>query len=95
MAARCFMSFGLPQRTHRNLTIFAATENGGEEVTTMFQIELLSGGIFTVYAVDSYANLFLIYKDDAWQWIEINRCKLYYAGALAKKEEKDGNNSGD
>nr|DAI21204.1 MAG TPA: hypothetical protein [Caudoviricetes sp.] len=63
----------------------------------MFQIELLSvceRGIFTVYAVDSYANLFLIYKDDAWQWIEINRCKLYYAGALAKKEAKDGNNSG-
>lgn len=54
----------------------------------MFQIELLSGGIFTVYAVDSYANLFLIYKDDAWQWIEINRCKLYYAGALAKKGGK-------
>lgn len=54
----------------------------------MFQIELLSGGIFTVYAVDSYANLFLIYKDDAWQWIEINRCKLYYAGALAKRRKR-------
>lgn len=52
----------------------------------MFQVEILSGGIFTVYAVDSYANLFLIYKDDAWQWIEMNHCKLYYAGALAKAE---------
>lgn len=60
----------------------------------MFQIELLTGGIFTVYAVDSYANLFLIYKDDAWEWIEINRCKLYYAVALAKKEAKDGNDTG-
>lgn len=48
-----------------------------------------------MYAVDSYANLFLIYKDDAWQWIEINRCKLYYAGALAKKEAKDGHDSCD
>ena len=30
MAARCSMSFGLPQMMHRNLTIFAATENGGK-----------------------------------------------------------------
>ncbi len=59
----------------------------------MFLVELLSGGIFTVYAVDAHENLFLIYKDDAWQWIEINRCKLYYAGAIAKKEAKDGHNS--
>lgn len=28
----------------------------------MFQIELLSGGIFTVYAVDAHENLFLIYR---------------------------------
>ena len=76
--------------------IFAATANDEtEEAAMMFLVELLSGGIFTVYAVDSYANLFLIYKDDAWQWIEMNCCKLYCAGAPAKKEEKDGNNSCD
>ena len=27
MAARCFRSFRLPRKTHRNLTIFAAMEN--------------------------------------------------------------------
>lgn len=29
MAARCFMSFGLPQRTHRNLTILQLRRTEG------------------------------------------------------------------
>lgn len=29
----------------------------------MFQIELLSGGVFWVYAVDTAENMFLIYRD--------------------------------
>lgn len=35
MAVKCFMSFGLPQRTHLNRTIFAATENGGKSNADM------------------------------------------------------------
>ena len=81
MAVKCFMWFGLHQRTHLNLTIFAATENEGKEVTTMFQIELLSGGVFWVYAVDAGTNDFLIYKDDAWQWTPMDWCKPYYPPA--------------
>lgn len=79
MAARCFMSFGLPQRTHRNLTIFAATESCKqmEEAAMMFLVELLSGGIFTVYAVDAHEDLFLIYRDDQWNWIGMEKCKPY------------------
>lgn len=34
----------------------------------MFQIELLSGGVFWVYAVHTATDDFLIYKDGAWQW---------------------------
>lgn len=44
----------------------------------MFQIELLSGGVFLVYAVDAGTNDFLIYKDDAWQWTPMDWCKPYY-----------------
>lgn len=43
----------------------------------MFMIELLSGGVFTVYAVDAHENLFLIYCDDKWHWIDKERCKPY------------------
>lgn len=41
----------------------------------MFMIELLSGGVFTVYAVDAHENLFLIYRDDQWNWIGMETCK--------------------
>ena len=58
--------------------ISAATENGGEEVTTMFQIELLTGGVFWVYAVDTAENMFLIYRDSQWNWIGMEKCKPYY-----------------
>lgn len=37
----------------------------------MFQVELLSGGVFTVYAVQPEAEIFLIYRNDAWEWIDI------------------------
>lgn len=43
----------------------------------MFQIELLSGGVFTVYAVDQKENMFLIYRDDQWNWIGMEKCKPY------------------
>ena len=43
----------------------------------MFLVELLSGGIFTVYAVDAHENLFLIYRDDQWNWIGMEKCKPY------------------
>lgn len=33
----------------------------------MFQVELLSGGVFIVYAVDTKASMFLIYRDGHWQ----------------------------
>ena len=57
--------------------IFAATENGGKEVTTMFQIELLSGGVFWVYAVYPQNSAFLIWKDDHWVWMAADKCKPY------------------
>ena len=59
--------------------IFAATESCKqmEAAAMMFQIELLSGGIFTVYAVDARENLFLIYRDDQWNWIGMEKCKPY------------------
>ena len=41
----------------------------------MFLVELLSGGIFTVYAVDAHENLFLIYRDKQWNWIGMEKCK--------------------
>ena len=44
----------------------------------MFQIELLSGGVFWVYAVDTAENMFLIYRDSQWNWIEMEKCKPYY-----------------
>ena len=44
----------------------------------MFQIELLSGGVFWVYDVDTVENMFLIYRDDNWNWIEMETCKPYY-----------------
>lgn len=43
---------------------FAAMGNGRKETTTMFQIELLSGGVFWVYAVYPQNSAFLIWKDD-------------------------------
>ena len=52
-----------------------------QEVTTMFQIELLSGGVFWVYAVDAGTSDFLIYKDDAWHWTPIDWYKPYYLPA--------------
>lgn len=47
------------------------------EVKTMFQVELLSGGVFTVYAVDQKENMFLIYRDGLWNWIGMEKCKPY------------------
>ena len=44
----------------------------------MFQIERLSGGVFWVYDVDTVENMFLIYRDDNWNWIEMETCKPYY-----------------
>ena len=57
--------------------IFAATESCKrmEEAAMMFLVELLSGGIFMVYAVDAHENLFLIYRDDQWNWIGMEKCK--------------------
>lgn len=43
----------------------------------MFQIELLTGGVFWVYAVDAATSNFLIYKDDAWQWTPMDWCRPY------------------
>lgn len=43
----------------------------------MFQVELLSGGVFTVYAVQPEAEIFLIYRNDAWEWIDIPQCRPY------------------
>lgn len=43
----------------------------------MFQVELLSGGVFTVYAVQPEAEIFLIYRDNQWEWIDIPECKPY------------------
>ena len=43
----------------------------------MFQIELLSGGVFWVYAVYPQNSAFLIWKDDCWVWMEADRCKPY------------------
>lgn len=43
----------------------------------MFQVELLSGGVFTVYAVDADADHFLIYGNSGWEWINMVRCKPY------------------
>lgn len=43
----------------------------------MFQVELLSGGVFIVYAVDTAENMFLIYRDDQWNWIGMEKCKPY------------------
>lgn len=53
----------------------------------MFQIELLSGGVFWVYAVDAGTNNFLIYKDDAWQWMPMGWCKpfVYNMGSCITK----------
>lgn len=43
----------------------------------MFQVELLSGGVFTVYAVDQKENMFLIYRDGLWNWIGMEKCRPY------------------
>lgn len=53
----------------------------------MFMIELLSGGgVYMVYATDTANKTFLIYNSGHWEWIGLDRCRPYYAGALAKKE---------
>lgn len=41
----------------------------------MFQIELLSGGVFWVYAVYPQMSAFLIWKDDHWIWMAADKCK--------------------
>lgn len=43
----------------------------------MFQVELLSGGVFNVYAVDADAAMFLVYRDNAWDWIDMTECRPY------------------
>lgn len=43
----------------------------------MFQIELLSGGVFWVYAVYPQISAFLIWKDDHWIWMAADKCKPY------------------
>jgi hypothetical protein len=43
----------------------------------MFQIELLSGGVFWVYAVYPQMSAFLIWKDDHWIWMAADKCKPY------------------
>lgn len=43
----------------------------------MFQIELLSGGVFWVYAVYPQMSAFLIWKDDHWIWMVADKCKPY------------------
>lgn len=54
----------------------------------MFQIELLTGGVFTVYAVDTQENMFLIYRDGNWNWVRMEKCKPYYlkVSEWAKKQ---------
>lgn len=47
----------------------------------MFQIKLLTGGVFWVYAVDAATSNFLIYKDNAWQWTPMDWFKPYYPPA--------------
>lgn len=48
----------------------------------MFQVELLSGGVFLVYAVDAQENMFLIYRDDQWDWIGMEKCRPYISALL-------------
>ncbi len=43
----------------------------------MFQIELLSGGVFWVYAVYPQNSAFLIWRDDHWVWMAADKCKPY------------------
>ena len=43
----------------------------------MFQIELLSGGVFWVYAVYPQNSAFLIWKDDHWVLMAADKCKPY------------------
>ena len=47
----------------------------------MFQIELLTGGVFWVYAVYPQNSAFLIWKDDHWVWMVADKCKPYYPPA--------------
>lgn len=57
----------------------------------MFQVELLSGRVFTVYAVQPEAEMFLIYRNDAWEWIDISQCKPYtYPWALLASFATEG-----
>lgn len=48
----------------------------------IFQVELLSGGVFLVYAVDTQENMFLIYRDDQWDWIGMEKCRPYISALL-------------
>lgn len=44
----------------------------------MFMVELVPrGGPFTVFAVDIDRDLFLIYLDDEWIWVDMDKCKPY------------------
>lgn len=43
----------------------------------MFQVELLSGGVFWVYAVYPQNSAFLIWKDARWVWMVADKCKPY------------------
>lgn len=60
----------------------------------MFLVELIfGGGVYTVYATDTANNTFLIYRSGHWAWVGLDKCRPYYAGALAAKETKDGHDS--
>ena len=57
----------------------------------IFQVELLSGGVFTVYAVQPEAGMFLIYRNDAWEWIDIPQCRPYtYPFPMVTKNFTEG-----
>lgn len=57
----------------------------------MFQVELLSGGVFTVYAVDTNATMFLIYRDGYWTWIDETECRPYtYPFPMVAKNFTEG-----
>ena len=57
----------------------------------MFQVELLSGGAFIVYAVDTNATMFLIYRDGYWTWIDETECRPYtYPFPMVTKNFAEG-----
>ena len=64
----------------------------------MFQIELLSGGVFWVYAVYPQNSAFLIWKDDHWVWMVADKCKPYVQPCISVTPgvdyQPDGRTSG-